>query len=207
MKRPRGNRRSKVLVEHDMIALVERMQLRNEDAKDAGKALGIPVRKAQRLARKGLLRVLAAAAKEKIKAIATADANPNPIAQGQFELPEVVEAPAPQVVFLPAPEPPDVQPVPTTVSDPEFIVLPDGTRRRVRPQEPTEEIYAWSHVMDYSAFRTKTPWRQAQLIAQWKENEAQGGKPVNLRGGAPSRNCFGCGKGPGFCDCEEVFTQ
>jgi hypothetical protein len=96
---------------------------------------------------------------------------------------------------------------PTTVSDPEFITLPDGTKRRVKPQEPTGEVYEWSHVMDYSSFRVKTPWRQAQLIAQWKENEAQGGGPVNLRGGAPGRNCFGCGKGPGFCDCEEVFTQ
>jgi hypothetical protein len=206
VKRPRGNRRSKALVEHDMIALVERMQLRNEDAKDAGKALGIPATTAQRLARKGLLRVLAAAAKEKIKAIADADSHPNPMQQGQFELPEPVQPePSPQVIVPPPVPPPPAPPAP--VSDPEFIVLPDGTKRRIKPQQPTEDIYEWSHVMDYSSFRTKTPWRQAQLINQWRENEAQGGKPVNLRGGAPSRNCFGCGKGPGFCDCEEVFQQ
>lgn len=201
MKRPRGNRRSKVVVESDMIALVERMQLRNEDAKDAGKALGIPATTAQRYARKGLLRVLAAAAKEKIKAIATADTNPNPMQQGQFELPEPEPVqPEPQVIVL-TPVPAPVEP------DPDFIRLPDGTMRRVKPQEPTAEVYQWSHVMDYSSFRVKTPWRQAQLIAQWRENEQQGGKPVNLRGGAPKRNCFGCGKGPGFCNCEEVFTQ
>jgi hypothetical protein len=97
-----------------------------------------------------------------------------------------------------------VQSMPTPVSDPEFITLPDGTKRRVKPQETTgnEIIYEWSHVMDYSSFRVKTPWRQAQLIAQWKENEALGGKHTNLRGGIKNRNCFrGC---PSYqCTCEE----
>ncbi len=90
------------------------------------------------------------------------------------------------------------------VSDPEFITLPDGTKRRIRPQEPTDNeiIYEWSHVIDYSSFRVKTPWRQQQLIAQWKENEALGGKHVNLRGGIKNRNCFrGC---PSYqCTCED----
>jgi hypothetical protein len=96
----------------------------------------------------------------------------------------------------------DVRAVPTAVSDPEFITLPDGTKRRIKPQEPTEDIYEWSHVMDYSSFRMKTPWRQAQLIAQWKENEALGGKHTNLRGGIKNRTCFrGC---PSYqCTCED----
>jgi predicted DNA-binding protein (UPF0251 family) len=89
-------------------------------------------------------------------------------------------------------------------TEPEFLTLPDGTKRRIRPQQPTEDIYEWSHVMEYSSFRVKTPWRQAQLIAQWKENEAQGGKPFTpvLRGGIKNRNCFrGC---PSYqCTCED----
>jgi hypothetical protein len=223
VKRSRGNRRSKILVEHDMIALVERMQLRNEDAKDAGKALGIPATTAQRLARKGLRRVLMAAAKEKIKAIADADSNPIPTMQGQFELPEPVDTnlTTEGVVGARAEQHHDTghhvgdahedvrdvrRPEETTVSDPEFITLPDGTKRRIKPQQPTEDIYEWSHVMDYSSFRVKTPWRQAQLIAQWRENEVLGGKHVNLRGKPKSGPCFGsCPMGNCTCNVREDF--
>jgi predicted DNA-binding protein (UPF0251 family) len=96
----------------------------------------------------------------------------------------------------------DREPASGCLSSDEFITLPDGTKRRIRPQEPTADIYEWSHVMDYSSFRVKTPWRQAQLIAQWKENEALGGKHTNLRGGIKNRNCFrGC---PSYqCTCED----
>jgi hypothetical protein len=186
MKRPRGNSRSKVLVENDMIRLVERMQLRDEDAKSAGEALGIPATTAQRLARKGLRRVLMAAAQEKIKAIADADSNPIPTMQGQFELPEpepVQPEPPPQVILLPA-----VEPEPTPVTEPV-------------PEE--DDPWPWGHLMSYVEFKTRDPWRQKQLIAQWEENVALGGRwtPV-LRGGPKNRNCFrGC---PSYqCNCEE----
>jgi hypothetical protein len=96
--------------------------------------------------------------------------------------------------------------VESPVTDPEFITLPDGTKRRIRPQEPTEVVYEWSHVMDYSSFRIKTPWRQAQLIAQWKENEALGGKHTNLRGKPRNGPCFGsCPAGNCTCQVTEDF--
>lgn len=190
MKHPRGNRRSKVLVEHDMIALVERMQLHNEDATDAGKALGIPARKAQRLARKGLLRVLAAASREKIKAIATADENPNPMARGQFELPEPIQtAPLPQ----------------------EDVIASSAIPVATPPVEPAskaesvhEEPWEWEHLMSREEFLKRDPWRQKQLIAAWIENQYLSGKPFQpvLRGGIKNRNCFrGC---PSYqCTCED----
>jgi predicted DNA-binding protein (UPF0251 family) len=91
-------------------------------------------------------------------------------------------------------------------SSDEFLTLPDGTKRRVKPQQPTEDIYEWSHVMDYSVFRVKTPWRQAQLIAQWKENEVLGGKHVNLRGKPKGGPCFGsCPTGNCTCNDREDF--
>lgn len=181
MKRPRGNRRSKVLVENDMIALVERMQLRDEDAKSAGEALGIPATTAQRLARKGLRRVLMAAAQEKIKAIADADSNPIPTMQGQFELPE--------------PEP--VQPEPP----PQVVVLPEVLEPPVTEPEP---VWEWEHLKSYREFMLWPEHRREQWLAQVRENEALGGvrwTPV-LRGGIKNRNCFrGC---PSYqCTCED----
>jgi hypothetical protein len=101
-------------------------------------------------------------------------------------------------------EPGDRAEARTPVTNPEFITLPDGTKRRIRPQAPTEDIYEWSHVMDYSSFRVKTPWRQQQLIAQWKENEVLGGKHVNLRGKPKSGPCFGsCPMGNCTCNVRE----
>jgi hypothetical protein len=86
----------------------------------------------------------------------------------------------------------------------EFITLPDGTKRRISPQKPTEEVYQWSHLMDYSAFRMKTPWRQQQLMLQWIENEAQGGKHINLRGRPnPTGVCFGSCP-VGNCTCHDI---
>jgi hypothetical protein len=95
---------------------------------------------------------------------------------------------------------------PPPVVEREFLTLPDGTKRRIKPQQPTEDIYEWSHVMDYSSFRVKTPWRQQQLIAQWKENEVLGGKHVNLRGKPKSGPCFGsCPMGNCTCNDREDF--
>jgi hypothetical protein len=184
VKRKRGgNRRSKALVERDMIALVERMQLHNEDAKDAGKALGIPTRTAQDLARKGLRRVLMAAAQEKIKAIAAADENPNPTMQGQYELPEP-EPGLPKAESVHELKLPDVQPVTAPV-----------------PEE--DDPWPWGHLMSYAEFKTRDPWRQKQLIAQWEENVVLGGKhALTLRGGPKNKTCFrGC---PSYqCTCED----
>jgi hypothetical protein len=182
----RGNRRSKVQVENDTIAIVERMQVYYESAKDAANALGIPVRRAQRLARKGLLRVLSAASAEKIKAIATADSNPNPILQGQFELPELV--------------PPQVdQPIIQTSE-------PKSSTKFVADQpvaEPDDDPWPWGHLMSHREFLQKPPHRQKQLVAQWEENTILGGKhSITLRGGIKNRNCFrGCP--PYECLCED----
>lgn len=178
MKRPRGDRRSRVLVEHDTIRIVERMQLHHESAKDAALALGIPVRRAQNLARKGLLRVLDAAARQSLKAIAKADSE----GKGEYELPEPVQPEAStQVIVLP-----DVPPTPTTVEP-----------------EP-EPVWEWEHLKPYREFMSWPEHRREQWLAQVRENQALGGTrwtPV-LRGGIKNRNCFrGC---PSYqCTCED----
>jgi hypothetical protein len=213
---PKGRgRKSNIEAYRDAMAIVKLVDHDCMEVADAAKALGLRLSTAYRLlsrARGVLLKPQIEADKKaaepKVNQWFEPVPAPEPVPSSAFNAdPEMggkkPPEPEPPSVAVPAILP-DVQPEPTPVSDPEFITLPDGTKRRIRPQEPSDNeiVYEWSHVMDYSSFRVKTPWRQQQLIAQWKENEALGGKHTNLRGGPKNKNCFrGC---PSYqCLCED----
>jgi|HubBroStandDraft_2_1064218.scaffolds.fasta_scaffold02438_11 hypothetical protein len=207
---PKGKgRKSNIEAYRDAMAIVKLVDHDCMEVEDAAKALGLKLSTAYRLlsrARSMLLTPQIEADKKAAEPMVNQwfEVDPNLTTEGVV---------GPQVKDLP-----DISSTagvgtrtgndgPPPVVEREFITLPDGTKRRVKPQEPTADIYEWSHVMDYSSFRVKTPWRQAQLIAQWKENEALGGKYVNLRGkpqtGLP---CFGaCPKGNCTCHNREDF--
>ena len=196
---PKGKgRKSNIEAYRDAMAIVKLVDHDCMEVADAAKALGLPPRTAYRLLSRARSLLLAPqveadrkAAEPKVNQwfepiVADSATKPEPVPSSAFNSdPEMGGKKPPEErsdeksSVLPEPlemKLPDVQPEPTPVSKPEFITLPDGTKRRLRPQAPTEDIYEWSHVMDYSSFRVKTPWRQAQLIAQWKENEVLGGE-------------------------------
>jgi hypothetical protein len=134
-KRKRGgNRRADALCERDAVAIARLMHTKFMSAKEAGEELGIPARRAQRLARKGLSNTWLYTPEhiEKLTEMHTSIVE----GKGDYELslPEPVKtAPVPQgedVIGASA------TPVTTPPVDPAFIRLPDGTMRRVRPQEP-----------------------------------------------------------------------
>jgi hypothetical protein len=215
---PKGKRRADALVTRDAFELLKRVDGENEDIDEAR------VRPPLKLSRSRAYDLLGRARSAVLRSQNETNKKASEVNVKRWyeAAPEpVVTSAEVATIAATATVPPDVQPVvepdkcsdvstlkvePKTVADPEFITLPDGTKRRIRPQEPTEDVYEWSHVMDYSVFRVKTPWRQAQLIAQWKENEVLGGKHVNLRGKSKSGPCFGsCPTGNCTCNDREDF--
>jgi hypothetical protein len=132
-----GNRRADALCERDAVAIARLMHTKFMSAKEAGEELGIPARRAQRLARKGLSNTWLYTPEhiEKLTEMHTSIVT----GKGDFELslPEPVQtAPLPQEVSVgPLATPVEIPPVePATPK--EFIRLRDGTLRRVAPQEP-----------------------------------------------------------------------
>jgi hypothetical protein len=98
-----------------------------------------------------------------------------------------------------ATEPPDVRRVSTALERCEEEHLLD------QPPESDQIPWAWGHLMSREEFLKRDPWRQKQLVAQWMENVALGGKhALTLRGGPKNKNCFrGC---PSYeCLCEETL--
>jgi hypothetical protein len=82
------------------------------------------------------------------------------------------------------------------------IKLPD-IQPVTAPVPEEDDPWPWGHLMSYAEFKTRDPWRQKQLVAQWMENVVLGGKhALTLRGGPKNKNCFrGC---PSYeCLCEE----
>jgi predicted DNA-binding protein (UPF0251 family) len=80
---------------------------------------------------------------------------------------------------------------------------PEVTEPLPEPVPEEADPWPWGHLMSYAEFKTRDPWRQKQLIAQWEENVVLGGKhALTLRGGPKNKNCFrGC---PSYqCTCEE----
>jgi len=197
---PKGKgRKSNIEAYRDAMAIVKLVDHDCMEVADAAKALGLTTSTAYRLLSRarGVLLTPQIEANKKAaepKVNQWYEVDPNHIRPEGVVGPQEGHEPTSFVSVATTATLPDVQPTP--VSDPEFLTLPDGTKR----------LYEWSHVMDYSSFRVKTPWRQQQLIAQWKENEVLGGKYVNLRGKPNSGPCFGsCPTGNCTCNDREDF--
>jgi hypothetical protein len=75
------------------------------------------------------------------------------------------------------------------------------------PVPEEDDPWPWGHLMSYAEFKTRDPWRQKQLIAQWEENVILGGKhSITLRGKPRSGPCFGnCPTGNCTCNVTEDF--
>src|SRR5580693_4587994 len=181
---PKGKgRKSNIEAYRDAIAIVKLVDHDCMEVADAAKALGLKERTAYRLLSRARSMLLTPqieadkkAAEPKVKdwfepmsggddiaaSDASADANVVRVTDdaGHHEGSPVQEFKLPDVQPEPSGETDKSCVSSIPVPDPEFIVLPDGTKRRIRPQQPTEDIYQWSHLMDYSSFRVKTPWRQ-----------------------------------------------
>jgi hypothetical protein len=178
LKRKRGgNRRADALCERDAVAIARLMHTQFMSAKEAGEVLGIPARRAQRLARKGLSNTWLYTPEhiEHLTEMHTSIVT----GKGDFELslPEPVQtAPEPQgedvvaASATPVATPPVEPARPNPVDTPRgFLRLRDGTLRRVTPQalDDTPE-----------AIPLTETFRQRQVRLQEEEN----GYQLTLRG-------------------------
>jgi predicted DNA-binding protein (UPF0251 family) len=178
MTPPKGKRKSNAETYRDAMAVAKLVDVDGLEVGDAAASLGLTRSTTYRLlsrARSLLLREETEANKKAAE----------PVVNKWFE-PIVAESaikPEP-VSEVPEMKLPDIQPV-------------------TAPVPEDDDPWPWEHLMSHAEFMTRDPWRQKQLVAQWMENVALGGKhSLTLRGGPKNKNCFrGC---PSYeCLCEE----
>jgi len=175
MMPPKGKRRSNALVSRDAFELLRLVDGEGMLIDDAMKQLKLSRSRAYELLGRARSAVLRPKNEANKKA---AETNVKRWYEAEPETP-IESATVATTATLP-----DVQPVTAPV-----------------PEE--DDPWPWGHLMSREEFLKRDPWRQKQLVAQWMENVALGGKhALTLRGGPKNKNCFrGC---PSYqCLCEE----
>ena len=190
MKTPKGKRKSNAETYRDAMAVAKLVDVDCMEVGDAAEQLGLTRSTAYRLlsrARSMLLHAETEANRKAAEPAVRDQYEPIPPSSSFNSDPEMGgKKPPEDPILTTAMKLPTVEPVPT------------------EPVPDEDDPWPWAHLMSYAEFKTRDPWRQKQLVAQWMENQYLSGQPFKpvLRGGIKNRNCFrGC---PSYqCTCED----